>query len=69
MNDVKVRWNFSDVDTTFDNVRNDDDACAIYVEGDPVYDEHIGLSVNQAEGLIVELRTKLDELYAKEDAE
>ncbi|WP_427050407.1 hypothetical protein [Paenibacillus sp. TC-CSREp1] len=69
MSAVNVSWNYHDIDTTYDYMEKNADACVLYIEGDPEYNEHIGLSAAQAEYLIVDLRNMLDKLYVKEDAE
>lgn len=69
MSAVDVSWNYHDIDTTYDYMEKNEDACVLYIEGDPEYSEHIGLSAKQAESLIVDIRNMLDKLYAKEAAE
>lgn len=69
MSGVSVSWNYHDIDTTHDYKEKNAEACVLYIEGDPEYNEHIGLTASQAESLIVALRNMLDKLYAKEDAE
>jgi ribonuclease BN (tRNA processing enzyme) len=61
-----VSYNFHDIDTTAERLRENSEECVIFIEGDEEYNEHVGLTASQAEQLIADSRRYLDELYVKE---
>jgi len=60
---VDVSWNHTTLDATLSALEINPDAHVIYVEGDDEYDEHIGLTIAQADDLIIKLAVRLAELY------
>jgi len=58
-----VSWNHTTLDMTLYTLEVNPDTHVIYVEGDDEYDEHIGLTIAQAEDLIINLAVRLAELY------
>lgn len=64
----EVSWNHVTIDTTLYKLDENPDACVIFVRGEVEYDEHIGLTIAQAEYLLVAITDKLNEI-AKVQAE
>lgn len=68
MREVNVLFNYHDIDTTLDRLRDnpDTDALYIYVGDAEGCGDTLAISVREAELLLVGVRSRLGEIYAKE---